>query len=148
MLTSAPIVLAFDPETAEAGASAAANLPGSGGYGLFLLETFLVLGAVCVLAWLVLRFGLRRLALGPAGAPGGPLRVLVRLPLEPRRTLYVVEAAGKHLLLGTSESGPMAVLAELDRDAVLRALGDQPKPRSFLEVLNLKRSGGADKSGG
>ena len=39
--------------------------------------------------------------------------VVARVPLEPRRSLYVVEVAGKTLLVGTSEMG-LSVLSELD----------------------------------
>ena len=35
------------------------------------------------------------------------------MPLEPRRSLYVVDVAGKTLLVGTSEMG-LSVLSELD----------------------------------
>jgi flagellar biogenesis protein FliO len=113
----------------------------AGGYGLFLFETLLILVGVCVLAWLVLRFGVRRLygAAGAAGAAGDPLRVVARLPLEPRRTVYIVEAAGKTLLVGASEAGPLTVLAELDERAVAAAVAATPRPRSFLEILNAKR---------
>jgi len=108
-----------------------------GGYGLFLLETLLILVVLCVGAWAVLRFGVKRMYAAPGAA--GPLRVLARLPLEPRRTVYIVEAAGKTLLLGASEAGPLAVLAELDERAVAAALAAQPRQRSFLEILQAKR---------
>jgi flagellar biogenesis protein FliO len=43
--------------------------------------------------------------------------VVARVPLEPRRSLYVVEVAGKTLLVGTSEMG-LSVLSELDAGVV------------------------------
>ena len=43
--------------------------------------------------------------------------MIARLPLEPRRSLYVVAVAGKTLLVGTSEMG-LTVLSELDGAAV------------------------------
>ena len=121
--------------------AAAAPLPAeAGGYGLFLFETLLILVGVCVLAWLVLRFGVKRLYGTGAGASGqGPLRVLARLPLEPRRTVYIVEAAGKTLLVGASEAGPLTVLAELDERAVAAAMAAVPRQKSFLEILHAKR---------
>lgn len=73
-----------------------------------LVRMTLALGLVCALAALVLWLLRRRQGVGPAG-----LRVVARLALEPRRTLYVVEAAGRYLLVGVGD-GPMAVLAELD----------------------------------
>jgi flagellar biogenesis protein FliO len=114
----------------------------AGSYGLFLFETLLILVGVCVLAWLVLRFGVKRLYGTGAGAgPGGngPLRVLARLSLEPRRTVYIVDAAGKTLLVGASEAGPLTVLAELDERAVAAAVAAAPRQKSFLEILHAKR---------
>ena len=109
-----------------------------GGYGLFLLETLLILALVCAAAWLVIRFGVRRLYPGP-GARGGPLRLVARLPLEPRRTLYIVEAGKKMFLVGSSEQGPLASLAELDPQEVeaLQAVPPSP-PKSFLDLLRKK----------
>ncbi len=106
-------------------------------YGTFLLETLLVLAAVCALAWLVLRFGVRRIH---SGGGHGPLRVLARLPLEPRRTLYIVDAAGKVFFVGTSEGGPVTLLAELDPAAVEAALAAaRAEPRQgWLESLRRK----------
>ena len=111
--------------------------PAEGGYGVFLFETMLVLVAVCGVAWLVLRVGAKRLA--PSGG-AGPLRIVARLALEPRRTVYLVDAAGKTLLLGASEAGPLTVLAELDGGAVAAALAQAPAKRSFLELLQAKRA--------
>ncbi len=105
--------------------------PETGGYGLFLFETLLILVAGCVVAWAILRFGVKRLyAAAGGGAP---------LPCEPRRTVYIVEAAGKTLLVGASESGPLTVLAELDERAVAAAVAAAPRQRSFLEILQAKR---------
>ncbi len=78
------------------------------GYGAYLLQTTLALLGVCALVVLALWLLRRR---GVGGGKG--LRVVARLTLEPRRTLYVVEAAGKFLLVGAGE-GAMATLAELD----------------------------------
>jgi flagellar biogenesis protein FliO len=113
----------------------------AGGYGLFLFETLFILVGVCVLAWLVLRFGVKRLYGGGAAAASanGALRVLARLPLEPRRTVYIVDAAGKTLLVGASEAGPLTVLAELDERAVAAAVAAAPRQRSFLEILQARR---------
>ncbi|MFW5921060.1 MAG: hypothetical protein ACOCUS_04415, partial [Polyangiales bacterium] len=62
------------------GASEAADLPG--GYGAALLQTLLALAAVCVLAWVVLRWSAKRgFGMGPSG---GRVRVLERVPLDQR----------------------------------------------------------------
>lgn len=73
---------------------------------------------VCLLAVLVLSL-LRRRGVGTRGSVPSSLRVVAQLSLEPRRTLYVVEAAGRFLLVGVGE-GPMAVLAELSAEAAKR----------------------------
>jgi flagellar biosynthetic protein FliO len=103
------------------------------GYGAFLVETLVILAVVCALAWVILKYGVRRGGLRQAGL----LKVVARLPLEPRRTLYVVEAPGKTLLIGVSE-GAIATLAELDPtqvgDVVAAGAAGAEGRRSFLEV--------------
>jgi flagellar biosynthetic protein FliO len=93
---------------------AAEIAPVATGYGAYLLQTTLALLAVCALAALTLRL-MRRRGIGRARG----LRVVSRLSLEPRRSVYVIEAAGKCLLVGVGD-GPMAVLAELDPAEVAR----------------------------
>src|SRR5262245_55189521 len=88
----------------------------SGTYGELLITSIVVLAVVCVLAYVVVRLARRYLG-APRGDAAGLLDVVARVPLEPRRSLYIVEVAGKALLVGTSEMG-LTVLSELDRDAV------------------------------
>jgi flagellar protein FliO/FliZ len=103
----------------------AAQLPGIGWQSLAL--SFASLGVVCVLAWGALRL----LAGRGIGRASGAVRVLARCPLEPRRSVYVVEVAGRCFLLGVGD-GPMALLAELDGEKI-------PKPAEtgapFADVL-------------
>ncbi len=88
------------------------------------------LGVVCVVAWGALRL----LAGRGLGKPTGAVRVLARCPLEPRRSVYVIEAAGRCLLVGVGE-GPMTVLAELETEN-LRADGATPVSGTrFADVL-------------
>ncbi len=105
-----------------------------GGYGEFLLTSMLVLVIVCVLAWVVLKFGLRRMFPGTRVGGDGPIRVVARLPLEPRQTLYIVEVGGKTLLIGSGDR-PVNLVTELDADAVAEAVAAVPKPTSFADVL-------------
>jgi flagellar biosynthetic protein FliO len=116
-----------------------------GGYGEMLVGSLLVLGIVCLAAWVVVRFGVRRMW-GPRG--GGVLDIIARVPLEPRRSLYVVEVGGKVLLVGTSEMG-LNVLSELDRDAV--KVEPRPSARSFADALRAvlaRRRGGSPPADG
>lgn len=115
-----------------------AELPG--GYGVALLQTLLALAAVCVLAWVVLRWGARR-GLG-LGASRGQVRVLERISLEPRRSLYLVKVGTRVLLIGAGEGGSPAVLAELDPSEVPEE-PEQARP-GFAEVLRRLGSKGRD----
>lgn len=106
----------------------------SGAYGELLATSLLVLVGVCVLAFVVVRVARRYLG-APRGAGAGMLDVVARVPLEPRRSLYVVEVAGKALLVGTSEMG-LTVLSELDRDAVRARAGEVAAARTgFAELV-------------
>lgn len=85
-------------------------------YGDLLITSLVVLAGVCVAAFVGVRLVGRWLA--TARSHGGDvMAVVARLPLEPRRSLYVVEVAGKTLLVGTSEMG-LSLLSELDGAAV------------------------------
>ena len=102
------------------------------GYGSLLLKLVISLGAVCLLAYLAIRFGLKRLM--PDASRGGKMEVLGRLPLEPRRTLLVVRVGKKHLVLASSEAGVHPV-AELSADEAAAFTGEEPIPTAFtLEV--------------
>ena len=71
-------------------------------YGDLLVMSLVVLGAVCVGAFVLVRLVGRFLATGRVRG-AHLLDVVARVPLEPRRSLYVVDVAGKTLLVGTSE---------------------------------------------
>jgi flagellar biogenesis protein FliO len=110
-------------------------MPGNGvaagaSYGDLLVTSLLVLGAVCVAAFIAVRVFGRLLATGRARGTH-LLDVVARVPLEPRRSLYVVEVAGKTLLVGTSEMG-LSVLSELDGSEVKSRVQAQ---QSFGELV-------------
>lgn len=75
-------------------------------------RTLIALIGVCALAWVVLTWVSRR-GLGGSRADGR-LRLLGRLALGPRRQLYLVQADARVFLIGAGESGPLALIAELD----------------------------------
>jgi flagellar biosynthetic protein FliO len=87
----------------------AAQIPGIGWESLTL--SFASLGVVCLIAW----GSLRLLAGRGIGKASGAIRVVARCPLEPRRSVFVIETAGRCFLVGVGD-GPMALLAELDAD--------------------------------
>lgn len=97
-------------------------LPSFGWDGIAL--SFVSLGVVCLVAWLALRF----LAGRGVGRAVGAVRVLARCPLEPRRSVYLIEAAGRCFLVGVGD-GPMALLAELDGEKA-KALAATPAAAS------------------
>jgi flagellar biosynthetic protein FliO len=105
--------------------------------GSSIALSFASLALVCLLAYLALRW----LAKRGVGQGAGPLRVVARCPLEPRRSVYMIEAAGRYFLVGVGE-GPMALLAELDASAV-PPLADPSAKRPFGDLLAaiVKREG-------
>jgi flagellar biogenesis protein FliO len=84
----------------------ASDLPSLGGR---LALTFLSLGLVCLLAYFLLKWVSRR-GLGHSGAL---IRVIARCSPEPRRSFFLLEAAGRCFLVGASDGG-MTLLAEVD----------------------------------
>ena len=110
-----------------------ALLQAPGGYAVSLLQTLLALGAVCILAWVVLRWSARR----GLGLGRGRVRVLERVPLDGRRSLYLVEVAGRVLLIGAGEGGAPTTLAELDPDDLPPA---PERPKSLGELVERLRA--------
>src|ERR1700722_16986071 len=106
---------------------AGGQLPGLGWSSVAL--SLASLGVVCLVAWGALRL----LAGRGVGKVSGAIRIVARCPLEPRRSVYVIEAAGSCFLIGVGE-GPMSGLAELDGERIKDALGASPSV-GFAEVL-------------
>jgi flagellar biogenesis protein FliO len=110
--------------------ASAGDLPGLGGS---LALSLLSLAMVCLSAYVVLRWLSRR----GVGRAEGPVRVLARCSLEPRRVVYLVQAGGRCFLVGVGD-GPMAMLAELDPAAVKSEGNDPVSPSAgsrFAELL-------------
>lgn len=101
------------------------------GYGMLLLQTLLALGAVCLLAYVVLRYGVKRLY--GLGKPGQLLNIVERLPLDPQRSLFLVEVAGRYVLLGTSESG-VRFLTDVDGERVAEVLASAEEEATSSRV--------------
>src|SRR5580693_3973815 len=98
-------------------------------YGDLLVTALVVLVGACVVMFVIVRVAARWLG-GGRSRRAELLDVVARVPLEARRSLYIVDVAGKALLLGTSELG-VAVLSELDRDLVRAA----PPPATFVDLV-------------
>ena len=99
--------------------------------------SFVSLGIVCVVAYLALRWLGRR---GFTASPGGPLRVLARQSLDPKRSVFIIEAAKRCFLVGAGE-GDMSLIAELNPEVVAQdlAVAATPRPgsaaKAFADVL-------------
>jgi flagellar biogenesis protein FliO len=107
------------------------------GPGYLLFKTLVVLGLVVAVIYLTLNVGARKLLkLGPQS--NALVKVVDRVPLEPKKSLYVLQVGGEFLLVGASEQG-LALVSKLDAEGVQKALAEriaaQPTP-TFLERLN------------
>ncbi|CAM4502812.1 flagellar biosynthetic protein FliO [Corallococcus exiguus] len=132
----------------ELGVSEAEGGEAQESLGWVVVRTVALLGAVLAAIYLTLNVGLRRL-MGLQGVPVGKasvVSVMERIPLDQRRTLFVLKAADEYLLVGGGEGG-VQLVSKLDRDAVERIRAARPpsSPVSlspFLQKLLSRRTGG------
>ena len=85
--------------------------------GWTLVRTMVVLGIVVALAYLTLNVGLRKLLGIRSPTMARIVTVLERVPLDQKRSLFVVEAAGEVFLVGGSDAS-LTLLSKLDAEAV------------------------------
>jgi len=85
-------------------------------YAAEIVRGLIALAAVCLLAVFVFR-GMARRGFGIRSQPGA-VRVIQRIALEPRRTLYLLRAGPRVFLIGISEGGGPRMLAELDPETI------------------------------
>ena len=104
-----------------------------------MVTSLVVLAGVCIAAFVIVRLFGRFLATGRVRG-AHLLDVVARMPLEPRRSLYVVEVAGKTLLVGTSEMG-LSVLSELDGAEVRSRVVDRPSFGDLVKQAWARRKG-------
>ncbi len=110
--------------------------PGDGGFLWALFQTLVMLGIVCAVAYVTLRVLLPKLGGLGWHRTGGLIHIVDALPLDPRRTLYVIEIKGKYLLVGASEAG-LQVMETLDAAVVEQALAAarESTPQPVSEVF-------------
>lgn len=101
------------------------------GFGALLLETTLILIALCVLAYICLRFVSRRMLNAPSK---GNLQLLARLALDTRHSACVVKAGSKVLLLGVGEAD-VRLISELDPE---EWPSENKQPNGFSDILSAK----------
>lgn len=121
------------------------SAPGMTDYSWVLIKMLFVLGFVCALAFLLLRFLLPRY--GQFGKGSSLLvSVIGRYPLEPRKTLYVIRVSGNYHLIGASEQG-ISYLVPVPKEEVTAwmeesSLAGGARPvKSFQELLQNLRGG-------
>jgi flagellar biogenesis protein FliO len=102
---------------------------GSSGW-LDYVRVMLILGAILIGAFLLLRFWRPRLA-GFVKSSSGPMRINARLAIDANKTLYVVTVGKAVVLLGSSEAGLRLItqLEAADIEEIL-VVSNQPNNRS------------------
>ena len=112
-----------------------ARYDGAGGASLFwmLAQTLLALALVCGLAVVLFRWLLPRLQ-NLSSPSGGMVRVVDRVGIEPRKSLLIVEVAGRWLLISTSEAG-VHLISELDAAAAEEAASERERLRPSLKSV-------------
>ena len=107
------------------------------------LKLMLVLAGIIALTYAILRYWLPKLS--ALRSPGsGPIQVVARLPLEPRKNLYIIKAGAGYLLIGTAENS-VHMLSTLQPEAIEELCASPARtesaPPEFLTLLRrLKRS--------
>jgi flagellar protein FliO/FliZ len=110
--------------------------------GDYLVESLVALFVIVALGALLV-YAARRTGLGFARGLGS-IELLARVPLEPRRSIYVVRVVDQVLILGASEGG-ITKLGELPESAIAALRAPQPSA-GFAEAL--KTALGRPPSGG
>lgn len=97
-------------------------------YGGYIVQTFVTLLAVCAIAFAIL-YGARRLGIG---RPRGPISLVGQLPLDARRSIYLVKVGEQVIVVGASEAGftKLGEIAAADVPAEA-----EPAPAAFAEIL-------------
>ena len=125
--------------------SNAAQVTAIGSQAGQFLEVMAALGLVLGLAYLVLKFGLARMT-GFKPVAGGPLELVARFPLEPRKTLYIVKAGTELVLIGSSEA-QLQLLAGLSQDNAASILAELPAPAERVSFTRFLQAGLRKKDG-
>ena len=104
------------------------------------VKLLLVLCGILILAWVTLRYLLPRF-LGMNSGSTGPIQVLARYSIEPKKTLYVIKAGQDVLLIGSSDNG-LQLLKQMDPDDYISSIPQTDSSRGtgqFAKVLGTLR---------
>jgi flagellar protein FliO/FliZ len=102
-----------------------------------LAQTIFALALVCGLAYLIFRVILPRFTTNYG--LNNMVRVVDRVGLEARKSLYVIEVAGKWMLISSSESG-ITLVSELDAAKAKQAEEELNENRQPSVAKNLGKS--------
>ena len=112
-----------------------------GSYAGYIVQTVVTLLAVCALAFVVL-YGARRLGVG---RPRGPIELVGLLPLDARRSIYLVKVAGQVIVVGASEAG-FTKLGELPAGEVPAEVKGESAAFSDVLTRMLGRPAGKERA--
>jgi flagellar protein FliO/FliZ len=120
------------------------------GQALELVRVLFILAAVVLLAYVAVRHWLPRLT-GLKNLEAGPIKIVARTPLEPKKILYLLKIGSEVLLVGTSENH-LHFLKSLDPETVRPLLESLPTSlvpdaKKFQGVLQELKKGITRRSG-
>lgn len=101
-------------------------------------KTMLMLGVVLVIVWLTLSKGMGKLV--EKAQAGKRVKVIERIALDARRSLFLVDVDGKQILLA---SGDVVQIASVDAKG---ASTSKPVPSGFVQLLSREPSSSASSS--
>ena len=76
-----------------------------------------LLGLVSMLALITLKFAVPRTGLMKRFKRGGRMSIIERMPLEPRKSVYLISACERYFVIGTSEHG-ISLISEIDKTSI------------------------------
>ena len=91
------------------------------------VKLVVVLGGILLLAYGTLRWWLPRMT-GIRPGARGPIQVVSRFPLEPRKTLYLLKVGGTYQLLSSTDNAvrPLATLTPEEIEPYLEREAENP----------------------
>jgi len=101
-----------------------------GPYASYIVQTIVTLLAVCALAFVIL-YGARRLGIG---RPKGPIELVGLLPLDARRSIYLIKVAGQVIVVGASEAG-FTKLGEISASDLPADVPAEASGAPFADIL-------------
>jgi flagellar biogenesis protein FliO len=112
------------------------------GFGWLFLRMIIALVIVCLLAYVVIRWGVPKIV-GIKTDDSKLIKVVECFQLEPKKRIYIVEVTGKYLLLGVSEQYMIAlsdvkldenIIGEMMEERQKKMVSENRKQR-FLDVF-------------